>query len=644
MTSSAHLARLSVLLPLLAVLLPAATAPIVLPPVDVVAAPVVADTTVDAFAFQTTQVGREQVAALNAPDLSAALRRTPGVTITRYNAVGSFGGGEGGAVFLRGLGSSRPGGEIRTTLDGVPVGNGIFNHALLDLLPLDLVDGIEVSRRAEPLTEGNMFAGIHLRSPRVAQAGHFARASASVGSFGAVGGTAEGGWRGDAGEVYAGASLRRADGHRADSDGRLANALLRAAWRPAPDLELSYLVQRSENRATDPGALPGAGPAPTRGDTYLTEAWLHLATLAWTRPGARASLQAYRNDGHGDWLRRATSANADSLNQFRLSGLRWRGQARPWEGGEVTGGIDADWNEGTAVYVPPGTARPLAFGPERFRLLSSYAGVAHTLVVDGWQVTPSVGARHYRHQQFGSGTAPQFGLQGRRGVWRWHAGVSRALRFPSLEAAAFSTVVIPALGSSWRTLRPERAWQSEVGVSWQVARQTSAEVTLFRNDGSDRYVFVAPPPPPFRFLNLERFRTQGGEATVTTRPAAGLALFGGVSRLQVSPGDLPYSPRWSWTGGLAWRVQPSVTLNVDGAYVAAQRAASQARAAGALNTERLAPFAVWNARLARDLAPAGAPRREVFIAADNLLGRRYAYRPGYPMPRTGLTLGWRGAW
>lgn len=58
---------------------------------------------------------------LNVQDLSTALRRSPGVNISHYNPVGSFGGATGGAVFIRGMGSSRPGGEIKTLVDGIPM-------------------------------------------------------------------------------------------------------------------------------------------------------------------------------------------------------------------------------------------------------------------------------------------------------------------------------------------------------------------------------------------------------------------------------------------------------------------------------------------------------------------------------------------
>ena len=120
-----------------------AETPVVLEKVTVVATPVVAETMIDGYGDVKTTVGKEQLDALDAQDLASALRRTPGVSITRYNTVGAFGGGEGGMILVRGLGSSRPGGEIKLTVDGVPKYNAVFNHPLLDLMTLDLAASIE---------------------------------------------------------------------------------------------------------------------------------------------------------------------------------------------------------------------------------------------------------------------------------------------------------------------------------------------------------------------------------------------------------------------------------------------------------------------------------------------------------------------
>ena len=144
----------------------AQTEPVELEQVEVVTTPIVDETRVDRLADQTSLIGREQIEALNAQDLTSALRRTPGVTISRYNAVGSFGGGAGGSVLIRGLGSSRPGGEVMMEVDGVPNYNAIFNHPLLDLMSIDAAESIEVSRRANPVASGNSFAGVNMNTPR----------------------------------------------------------------------------------------------------------------------------------------------------------------------------------------------------------------------------------------------------------------------------------------------------------------------------------------------------------------------------------------------------------------------------------------------------------------------------------------------
>ena len=114
--------------------------------VEVLARPIVETQRVDPYGALVTDVGEAQVRELNAIDLSSALRRTPGVAVSRFNPVGSFGGDEGGAVYVRGMGASRPGSEIKTYVDGIPFYMGVWNHSLLDLLP---IGGMEAHQRPQ---------------------------------------------------------------------------------------------------------------------------------------------------------------------------------------------------------------------------------------------------------------------------------------------------------------------------------------------------------------------------------------------------------------------------------------------------------------------------------------------------------------
>jgi outer membrane receptor protein involved in Fe transport len=82
--------------------------------------PILDSNRVDEFGSLIGTVTADQIDDLNAQDLSAALRRVPGVVVSRFNPIGAFGGGDGGGIFIRGHGSGRPGSEIATFTDGVP--------------------------------------------------------------------------------------------------------------------------------------------------------------------------------------------------------------------------------------------------------------------------------------------------------------------------------------------------------------------------------------------------------------------------------------------------------------------------------------------------------------------------------------------
>ena len=92
----------------------------VLPTVTVVATPITQEESVAKDGADSTTVSRDQLAQLNAQDLQTALRQVPGVTVSRYAPVGSYGGAQGGSVYVRGMGTARPGGEVRMYTDGVP--------------------------------------------------------------------------------------------------------------------------------------------------------------------------------------------------------------------------------------------------------------------------------------------------------------------------------------------------------------------------------------------------------------------------------------------------------------------------------------------------------------------------------------------
>ncbi|WP_445893477.1 TonB-dependent receptor [Desulfosoma sp.] len=326
----------------------------VLEAVHVVAAPIIEANPVDAFAAQKTLLTQEQMEDLNAHDLQTALRRTPGVTISRYNPVGSFGGATGGAIFIRGLGSSRPGAEIKTFFDGIPVYMSIWNHPLLDLLPIDPAQTVEVYKSPQRHLFGNAFGVVNLVPKTAPQEGFEATLRAAYGSYGTLlvrgeNGGSEAPWS----YVVSGA-YQRSDGHRDNADGALGNLYGRVGWHLNPHWKVYALTLWNDNYADD---LEAKGVSPNRRQgRYETRLWLFSAAMTNECEKASGFFKIYRSGGEGDWLDQPSSTarvREDLFNDFLFYGFKARERFALWPGGEIVTGLDWDRTKGTTRLSSP---------------------------------------------------------------------------------------------------------------------------------------------------------------------------------------------------------------------------------------------------------------------------------------------------
>jgi iron complex outermembrane receptor protein len=262
---------------------------------------------------------------------------------------------------------------------------------------------------------------------------------------------------------------------------------------------------------------------------------------------------------------------------------------------------------------------------------------------EGLYVTPSAGIRYYDNSDFDSEWSPHAGVILGYGPTEIHAGYARGVVYPGLDVVVFSEKVIPGLGESWRDLRAERSDHFEVGARHWFGDVVVADLTLFHDDGRDRYVVVPPPPPPPVYANLEEFTIRGLEATVTVFPHPKVALFAGLTLLDTDPSDLPYAPSTTVTAGLNWRLLEALRLSVDSQYVSEMYVNSRARRAGAASTEKVDAYFLLNAKLGYRVTPdAWDFEGEVFVAGENLTDTDYELRPGYPMPGINWMAGVQG--
>lgn len=615
----------------------AAVAAEAIPDIEIVATPIVEEVALDPFAATAAVVTDKQLRDQNAVDLASALRRTPGVQISRYNPVGSFGGDQGGAVFIRGMGVSRPGSEIKTYVDGVPVYMGVWNHPLLDLLPVNGMQSVTVYKSPQPQASGNNLAAVELLTRRAMRDGIEGDAQLAFGSYSTVAEQVTLVGKNGAFDFSLAQGYAKSDGHRDGADGRLGNVIAHVGYALDEHWRLSANLLWVDNDASDPGdtRLGPQAVAPQ----YDTSVRSLAVALEHGHGDWRGRLLAYTNEGDGDWLDQA-GLDGDTLSHFRLSGVRWQEEFSPWVGGTLRVGLDHDRVSGDVDFNRVLPAPSASVDPPTFKVTSIHAGLAQSFdLAQGWRLVPSAGLRAYDHSEFGGEVAPFLGVSLVSDALTLFANASRGVNYPGLEAPVLSAL-IPPLGNSWTALDPETMDHLEVGMKWQPITGASIDLSLFSDRLENRYVFGFPPevPPPPQFINLGSYRMRGLELSASAALGAGWSGFAGLTLLDPSIDGLPYTPRRALTVGLNGRVGP-VNFAVDAQYQSSVLALNRPRAAGALNTEAVPTFAVVNARLG---LPIGARQRmEAFIAVENLFDREYAYRPGYPMPGTWGQLGLR---
>ena len=602
--------------------------------INVVATPIIEGNVLDRYAGQKTTVTQDQIESLNAMDMGTALRKTPGVNISRYNPVGSFGGGEGGAVFIRGMGSSRPGSEIKTFVDGVPMYMSVWNHPLLDLLAIDPAGSIDVYKSPQPQHFANAMGAINIVPKQMTSAGYQSKVKLAAGSYETRVVSAETAGNKDRFDYYVGGGYRMSDGHRDHGDGQTRNIFSRFGYQLSNHWDASFFGLYSDNSADDPGA-EGADPAEREG-TYETRSGLATLNLSHTHNFYEGNIKLYLNSGEGDWLDQPTDSEGvleNLYNDFKYYGMKIHETAFFGNSGEVTGGLDWEYTEGDyKKYFSDGTSDH--WDGHDFTLFSPYAAFSQRIGNEnGLYAIPSVGIRYYHHSDFDEEWSPHAGLVIGYGALKGHLGYSRGVVYPGLDVVVFSEEVIPLLADTWKDLEPETMDHYEAGVSYVFGKTTTADVTFFYNDGKNRYVIVPPPPPPPVYDNIEEYVTKGVEASIQMCPVADLSLFLSATFISTDPSDLPYAPDITVSCGVNWRFLRVWTLNLDAQYIDDMTVESMARKVDAQNTQTVDDYFVLNGKLSYAFTmKEGAVSGEIFAAGENLTDVDYEYRPGYPMP------------
>jgi outer membrane cobalamin receptor len=602
------------------------------PNVSVVSKPIIEDIAIDQYSSTSAVITDEQLRDQNAVDLGSALRRTPGVEISRYNPVGAFGGDQGGAVFIRGMGVSRPGSEIKTYIDGIPFYMGTWGHPLLDLLPINGMRSIAVYKSPQPQINGNNFASINLETKNVIENGIHGDTRMSAGSFGTFIEQTNLAGKQDALDFVFAQGYAKSNGHRRDADGELNNALGRIGYQLNENWKANLGFVYVNNSVSDPGDSRIARPAVT--PKYKTEATMLTANLEHEYENLKGDIKIYQNSGKG-YLHDPSNSNGwgTFTSNFDMTGFRWKEALSPWKGGKFTAGLDIDNSSGDVNGNHTGGS--MGVGGKNhlpnFTVTSPFIGYSHLIPVSSeWSVLPSAGIRYYDSNKFGSETAPHAGISLISEKLTVFANVSRGINFPGAETAGIQAA-LPFLFASTATsknLSAEKMDHKEIGVKWTPNNSTQINASLFSDHIKNRYLWDLGFGTG-SFINMSGYHNNGAELSVKQKITDNWEAFGGLTLLNPSIKNLPYNPHTAFTAGLNGNIG-LVKLALDAQYQSDVYALNRNRNQTP-NTDKVDSYTVVNLRASYPVQSLGK-KGEVFLAVENLFDQNYEYRPGYQMP------------
>ncbi len=600
-----------------------------LPEILVTASPITQGESVGKDGGNVSVVGRDQIERLDAKELPSALRQVPGVTISRYNPLGSYGGESGGSVYIRGQGAGRPGSEIKIYSDGAPRESGVWSHPIMDMVPVDFAGAISVFKGPQPQAYPGTFGAVNIDTLRRLKPGYETELNLGYGTYDTISSSLSHGGKVEWFDYYVGASHKESDGHRSHGDASLDNQFLRLGADLSDKDHLSYIFQRTDNWSRDPGRIDSITPDLNK---FSTETMTHVLRLDDAYDLFQGFSLFYYDYGKIRWAKDnlsgagtpAGSSNTDWDNYgFRSS------YDMPLDKLTLTGSLHVDSAGGESRNITTSGSVPFSF-EDRFTTISPYLGARYALDVSDVTITPSVGARYYDNSEFDSETAPCVALLVERKGVQVFASHARGVNYPGVYVKGVSA-------STMSQLEAEIIDNTEVGVHWDLSRLIAFQASVFHYEGDNRLQYTQN-----GILNVGEIEADGTEAVMHLNPFDDLALFAGFTFLHPDGDMTPRMPDLSASAGVSYKITKYIKIDLDAEYVDDQYAYNgRSGSPSAQDLEKVDSYLVANSKLSLDLALFSRLNGELYVAAENITDEEYEFLSGYPMPGTTYSSGMR---
>ncbi|MDA3799761.1 MAG: TonB-dependent receptor plug domain-containing protein [Kiritimatiellae bacterium] len=579
-------------------------------------------------------VSEQQIKDLNAFDLQSALKNVPGVTISKYNVVGNFGGAEGGGIFIRGMGTSRPGGEVLTLVDDIPKMVAVWSHPMMDFLNINVVERIDVYKGAQPVKFGNKaFAAVNMITKRPLEEGYNGNLSLQYGSFNTFKESFMfSGKSGDFDYIFAN-TYATSDGHRKDADGYIFNATTKFGYELDDNWDATLFVNVSDNYANDPGSSDLEVLSKGK---YYTDDFMVVASLENSYDEYNGYIKAYYQYGKLDWQDQDETPGLDTITKYSQYGTHLKENISLSNWLDLMTGFDCDVSTGNVNAKVP--AKPNNKSDySTFIVSSPYAAASTTFegIVDS---VFTFGARHFLHSEFDSEFAPEVGAVFSYNQTKLALNYAKGVNYPGLFVKINSEIFMPG-DNRWEDLKAETVDHYEASLQQTLFDSFTVTFSSFFDYGNDRIIVVVPPFPP-SWQNVDDFSTKGFELSASWNFLDDASLFAGATWMyDVDPVDLPYIPELSINFGISWEFMDDWKIVVDGTYMDSYYALIRKRNEPSAVAEKVDSFFVNNCKLYYTLSSENRKPILFSLSVDNIFNVDYEYYPGYQMPGTSVMFG-----
>ncbi len=590
-------------------------------PLVVIAPPLLEEERVTVFGGSVTEVGRAQMDNAGAQDLQSALRRLPGVGISRYTLLGAFGGADGGSIYIRGRGTGRPGSDIMVYNDGVPRVVGVWDHPLMDAVAVDHAERIAVYKGPQPTVSSGTFGSVDITSRRRDTPGLETEAEVTAGEHGTLTARLHHGGRSQEGfDYYAGLSHRETDGHRPHSGARLQSLYGRVGSSLNEILALSAQVMVTDNRVDDPGAV--GRPVPVR-DRFATRTVTSSVRLDNRSESLSGYTLVYHEDGQIRWdkdfINGPGTPPGSSDTDWENYGFR-AAQTLALSPFSLHAALEGSSEGGATENRTVSGMVPFAYDDRYETLVPGLAADVLIPLVAGWALQPSAGVRGYFHSQFDHELAPHAGVTARQGGWTLFSSAARGVNYPGVYASGIAATTLDQLEA-------EVLEHVEAGAQWH-HRVVSVGVSVF-NDRTDNLLLWTPQG----LINAGSADIAGVEMSASVDPLPQLSLYGSLTLLDADDPKTPRAPEWSASAGVNLAVTKRLQLHADVDAVAGQyafngRDGQMARA----TVEKVDRYAVGNVRISYAVPAGDDLRLTLFAGCENVADVSYETLAGYPLP------------